>query len=195
ARRDRIRRPGGGGRRDPRQPDLPMKTKQLRRHALAIFKASLEAADPEAAVARHFSPLKAKGFRRIFVVGAGKAGAPMARAIEGLLGDRITAGLINVKDGHTAKLRRIELNECGHPVPDERGVAGAKRIAEIARAAGEDDLVICLISGGASALLPLPVPPITLEEKQETTRLLLACGANIHEINAVRKHISLIKGG
>jgi glycerate 2-kinase len=87
------------------------------------------------------------------------------------------------------------LNECGHPVPDERGVAGAERIAEIASRAEKDDLVICLISGGGSALLPLPAGSITLEEKQSVTRLLLACGADIHEINAVRKHISRIKGG
>src|SRR5262249_25150260 len=93
------------------------------------------------------------------------------------------------------QLGRIELHECGHPVPDQAGVEGAQRIAEIARTAGRDDLVLCLISGGASALTPLPAPPITLEEKQATTKLLLACGANIHEINAIRKHISLLKGG
>jgi hydroxypyruvate reductase len=100
-----------------------------------------------------------------------------------------------VKDGHVAKLRRIELNECGHPVPDARGVAGAGRIARIAAGAQEDDLVVCLISGGASALLPLPAEGVTLEEKQAITRLLLASGANIHEINTLRKHISGIKGG
>jgi hydroxypyruvate reductase len=103
--------------------------------------------------------------------------------------------LLNVKYGHTARLRRIELHECGHPVPDQRGVDGARRIARIAAGAGPDDLVLCLISGGASALLPLPPDPITLDEKQEVTKLLLACGASIHEINAVRKHISQIKGG
>jgi len=119
----------------------------------------------------------------------------MAQAAEKVLGRRIAAGLINVKDGHVARLRRIELNECGHPMPDARGVAGAERIAQIAAAAGKDDLVVCLISGGGSALLPLPAAGITLEEKQATTRLLLACGANIHEINAIRKHISRIKGG
>jgi glycerate 2-kinase len=172
-----------------------MNQKQLRRHALAIFRASLDAADPEAAVERHLSKLKLRPYRRIYVVGGGKAGASMSSAAERVLGDQITAGLVNVKDGHTAKLRRIELNECGHPVPDERGVEGARRIAEIVREAREDDLVICLISGGASALMPAPVPPITLAEKQAVTRLLLASGANIHEINAVRKHISAIKGG
>ena len=172
-----------------------MSTRQLRRDALAIFRASLAAADPEAAVKRHLTALDTSRFRDIFVIGAGKAGASMAKAAERVLGGRITAGLINVKDGHTVKLRRIELHECGHPVPDARGVAGAERIAAIAESATADDLVLCLISGGASALLPAPAPPITLEEKQAVTRLLLACGANIHEINTVRKHISRIKGG
>jgi glycerate 2-kinase len=166
-----------------------------RQHALSIFEAALDAADPAAAVRARLERLNLERYKRIFVIGAGKAAAAMAKAAEKTLGSRITAGLINVKDGHTAKLRRIEMNECGHPVPDERGVAGARRIAEIASQAGKDDLVVCLISGGASALLPLPLAPITLEEKQEVTRLLLACGANIHEINAVRKHISAIKGG
>ncbi len=167
----------------------------LRRHAAAIFRASLQAADPAGAVERHLARRNYSRYRSIYVIGAGKAGASMAHAAERVLGKRITAGLINVKDGHLAKLRRIELNECGHPVPDERGAAGAQRIARIAEAAGREDLVVCLISGGASALLPLPAAGITLAEKQATTRLLLSCGATIHEINAVRKHISSIKGG
>jgi glycerate 2-kinase len=178
----------------------------LRKSALAIFKAGLSAADPVQAVLRHVAVkddvLLADGkkyplgrYRRVVVVGAGKASASMALALERLLGKRITTGLINVKDGHLAKLRRIELNECSHPMPDARGVAGAARIAELAREASADDLVICVISGGGSALLPLPADGVTLEEKQATTRLLLACGATIHEINALRKHISAIKGG
>jgi hydroxypyruvate reductase len=179
---------------------------QLRKDARAILRAALEAADPREAVMRHVrvkdDVLIAGGKRyslakleRVFVIGAGKASAAMAAAVEKLLGKRIHSGLLNVKYGHTAKLRRIELNECGHPVPDEAGVAGSRRIAEIAAGAGERDLVICLISGGASALLPAPAEPITLAEKQETTRLMLACGANIHEMNAVRKHLSTLKGG
>ena len=170
-------------------------TAQLRRDARAIFKASLAAADPAGAVARQLERLDAGRYRNIYVIGAGKAGASMAQAAERVLGKRITAGLLNVKHGHVAKLRRIELNECGHPVPDERGVAGARRIAAIAEAAGKDDLVVCLVSGGASALMPFPADPVTLEEKQAVTKLLLACGADIHEINTIRKHISLIKGG
>ncbi len=166
---------------------------QLRRDALAIFRAALDAADPAAAVVRNLKV--SYKFQRIFVVGAGKAGATMAKAVERQLGSRITAGLINVKDGHTVKLRRIELNECGHPVPDLRGVEGARRIAAIARDCQAGDLLICLISGGASALMPLPAEGVTLEHKQDITRQLLACGATIHEINAVRKHLSAIKGG
>lgn len=168
----------------------------LRRDARAILMAALAAADPTAAVEK---VLRARGdlgrYKRIFVVGAGKAGGTMARAVEQFLGSRISAGCVNVKDGDTAKTRLIELRPCGHPVPDERGFNGAKRIAQICEEAGEDDLVMCLLSGGASALAPYPAPPITLAEKRETTRLLLACGADIHEINAVRKHLSAIKGG
>jgi glycerate 2-kinase len=168
---------------------------KLRRQARDIFKAALRAANPAEGVTRQLAREDFGAYRHIYVIGAGKAGAAMARATERALGRRITRGLVNVKYGHTAALRRIELNECGHPVPDQRGVEGARRIAEMAAGAGADDLVLCLISGGASALLPLPADGITLDEKQETTKLLLACGANIHEFNAVRKHISQIKGG
>jgi|ERR1700733_5105284 len=166
----------------------------LRRQALRIFQAGLKAADPYQAVLRHLR-IDPEPYRNIFVIGAGKASAQMARAVERLIGTRISGGEINTKDGHAAALRRIQINECGHPVPDQRGVAGTRRIARIASEAGPDDLIICLISGGASALLPLPAPPVTLAEKQKTTRLLLHCGASIHEINCVRKHISQIKGG
>jgi len=134
-------------------------------------------------------------FQNIFVIGAGKASARMAAAIEKVPRLRIAGGLLNVKYGHTARLRRVELNECGHPVPDENGVAGARRIAGIAQAAGPHDLVICLISGGASALLSLPADGISLADKQATTKALLASGADIHELNTVRKHLSAIKGG
>lgn len=179
---------------------------RLRENALAIFKAGLQAADPLEAIHRHVKRIGLKlqvgervynlsDYERIYVIGGGKAGAPMARAIEDLLKGRITAGLINVKYGHLAELEVIRLNEAGHPIPDEAGVRGAQEIVELARQAGEKDLVICLISGGGSALLPLPIPGITLEEKQMVTQLLLACGATINEINTLRKHISQIKGG
>src|SRR5579864_561708 len=178
----------------------------LSRDALRIFHAALKAAAPAEAVLRHVKltgnvliagrkRYRLDSFRNIYVIGAGKASAEMARPVARLLGKRIAGGHINVKYGHTARLRRIELNECGHPIPDRAGELGAQRIADLTRQAGPDDLVVCLISGGASALLPLPAPPVTLEEKQETTRLLLGCGANIHELNCVRKHISAVKGG
>ena len=178
----------------------------LCRDALAIFKAALKAADPAEAIRRHAAVedgrlrvgrkrYRLDGFRRVIVVGAGKASARMGEALERLLGRRIAGGLINTKYGHQARLKRIGLNECGHPVPDAAGVEGARKIAALVAEATAEDLVVCLISGGASALLPLPAEPITLDEKQETTRLLLACGATIREINAVRKHISAIKGG
>ncbi len=178
----------------------------LRRHALRIFGAALRAADPRQAIRRHLSlksgtlilgarrfPLDR--FDRIFVLGAGKASAPMAQQVESILGKRITAGWINVKDGHTAPLKRIHVQECSHPIPDARGLEGTRRMAQIAAEAGPRDLVLCLISGGASALAPLPAPPITLAHKQRTTSLLLASGATIHEMNTVRKHLSLWKGG
>ena len=119
----------------------------------------------------------------------------MALAAEHVLGERIVDGLVVVKDGYTAATRRIRLAEAGHPVPDARGQAAALEIVERVRAAGAGELVLFLVSGGGSALTPAPAPPITLAEKQETTRLLLAAGATINELNAVRKHLSLLKGG
>ncbi len=178
-----------------------------RRHdAIAIFQAGLQAAAPGTAIKNRCllkdnvltldgHAYELKKFEKIFVIGAGKAGASMARAMEQILGERITAGLISVKYGHVDQLDRIELLEAGHPVPDANGIAAAQAIFDLARAADEKTLVICLISGGGSALLPLPVAGVTLEDKQETTRILLACGATIHEINAIRKHLSTIKGG
>jgi glycerate 2-kinase len=171
-------------------------TAAMRRHARAIFQAALAAADPTGAVVAYLRRRRGLDrFHRIYVVGAGKAGASMALGVERVLGRRITQGLVNVKYGHLEALRHTKLHECGHPLPDAQGAAGALRIAEIVRQAESGSLVICLVSGGASALLPLPAEPITLQEKQAVTGLLLACGATIHEINAVRKHLSSIKGG
>lgn len=180
----------------------------MRKHALQIFRAALDAANPYAAVLRHLKfdgrTLTAGGrgyriagfervFDRIYVIGAGKASAAMARGVEHLLGTRIAGGIVNVPDGTKTRLRQIELLPAGHPIPDERGVKGARRILEIAQAAGPRDLLICLISGGASALLPAPRGP--LAEKQAITGQLLRSGADIHELNTVRKHLSAIKGG
>jgi glycerate 2-kinase len=165
----------------------------MKADALRIFRAALRAADPREATLRHLQVPDL--YENIYVVGAGKAAGAMAAAVEAKLGRRITEGWINIKDGHGVRLRRIRQHECGHPVPDERGVQGAEEIARLAAKAGARDLVICLVSGGASALTPFPARPVTLADKQATTRLLLACGATIHEINAVRKHLSSIKGG
>ena len=123
----------------------------------------------------------------------------MASALEMILGARISRGIVSVKYGHTAKLDLIEMIEAGHPVPDENSAAAAAKIADLAREADENTLVISLISGGGSALISLPWSDetlnLSLEDKQETTRLLLECGAPIQEINCIRKHISGIKGG
>jgi glycerate 2-kinase len=135
------------------------------------------------------------GFKNIFLTGAGKASASMASAMEQILGDRITKGIITAKYGHILPLKRIEVIEAGHPIPDQRGFEGTKKIQSLLRASGPGDLVIFLLSGGGSALLPLPVEGITLEEKQRVTQLLLDCGADIGEINTIRKHISQMKGG
>lgn len=173
---------------------------------LDIFNAALAAADPYDAVLKaaglERDQLKIAGanydlgaFERIIVVGAGKATARMAAAVEALLGDRISAGLIVVKHGHTAPLRTIAQVEAAHPVPDHAGITGTQRILQMLRDADEKTLVICLLSGGASALLIAPADGVTLQDKQEATRLLLNAGASINELNAVRKHLSMVKGG
>jgi hydroxypyruvate reductase len=119
----------------------------------------------------------------------------MAQAIEEILGERIEAGIINVKYGHTLPLDVITLNEVGHPVPDEAGLRGAKQIVKFLEKTSEKDLVLCLISGGGSALMPYPVEGITLDEKRQLTQILLDCGATIKEMNVLRKHVSRVKGG
>jgi hydroxypyruvate reductase len=134
-------------------------------------------------------------FKNIFLTGAGKASASMALAMEQIFGDRITQGIITAKYGHTLPLKKTNIVEAGHPIPDQKGFEGARKIQTLLKASGSGDLVIFLLSGGGSALLPLPAGGITLEEKQQVTQLLLDCGADIAEINTIRKHISQIKGG
>ncbi|MBN1905635.1 MAG: glycerate kinase [Deltaproteobacteria bacterium] len=183
---------------------------QMRSDALKCFKAAIDSVNPYDAVKRALTlsgniiTVAAGGerydfdlekFDRIFLVGGGKAGAPMAAALEDTLGNRITEGLIVVKYGFTRNLLYTEIIEAGHPVPDEKGRAGAKRIMDILKKAGERDLVFSIISGGGSALLPLPVEGISFEHKQKITQMLLDCGAGIDEINCIRKHISATKGG
>jgi glycerate 2-kinase len=171
-----------------------------------VFYAGLRAVDPGAAVWRHVRRIKEtlwagycsydlERYRRVIVVGAGKGAAPMARALEAILGDRLTRGVIVVKYGHTLPLEKISILEAGHPIPDENGLKAAEAVLSELEGCTEEDLVICVFSGGASALLPAPRAAIDLGEKQTTTRLLLACGATIQEINAIRKHLSRLKGG
>jgi hydroxypyruvate reductase len=159
----------------------------------AIWEAALAAGDVAPLVRSHVC--LDRRHARVFLLGAGKASGAMAAAAEEVVGDRVAGGFVVVKDGYGAPLRRVEIAEAGHPVPDVRGVAASARLLEVARRAGENDLVLFLVSGGGSALTPAPAPPITLAEKQELTRLLLASGATIGELNAVRKHLSLFKGG
>ena len=161
--------------------------------ARAIFDAALAAGDVTPLVRRHLA-LESR-HRRVLVLGCGKASAAMAAAAEEALGDRIAGGFVVVKDGCAVPVPRVEIAEAGHPVPDGRGLAASARLLELAHGAGEDDLVLFLVSGGGSALTPAPAPSITLAEKQEVTRLLLASGATIGELNAVRKHLSRFKGG
>jgi len=188
------------------EPDQNFSLGQGQSTLAGIFNAALVAVDPFNAVLRAASTegknLHVAGVQydlascdRILVIGAGKATARMALAVESLLGDRIVAGLIIVKEEHTEPLKIIEQVEASHPVPNEAGIAGAQRILDMARSADEKTLVICLLSGGASALMIAPVEGITLQDKQETTRLLLNAGASIFELNAVRKHLSSVKGG
>lgn len=134
-------------------------------------------------------------FKKVVVIGAGKATAPMAQAMECILGDVIDDGKIIVKYGHTARLKKIKMVEASHPVPDSSGVKGAEEIIRILKNADKESLVICLISGGASALLVSPAVGITLEDKKIATELLLKAGVAISELNTVRKHLSSIKGG
>ncbi len=133
--------------------------------------------------------------RRVFVIGFGKASAAMAQAVEEVLGDRIERGTVTVKYGHTAPLQKIALHEAGHPLPDANSLSGTQKIFDLLSQAGSDDLVICLISGGGSALLELPVEGVSLDDLRATTDALLRSGATINELNALRKHLSQVKGG
>ena len=212
-----------------------MKTKEL---ATRLVRAALKAVDPAQAIREAVhrrgdlltigsplacSPEKAPPaypsnvydlgqHERVFVIGGGKAGAPMVQALSGILQGRLDAGWVNVKERHLvdvapptdeshdpgaihAQPATLTMHKAGHPIPDEAGQLGAQRILDLAQSAGERDLVFCLISGGGSALLPLPVPGITLADLQALTDALLRCGATINEVNAVRKHCSQIKGG
>jgi hydroxypyruvate reductase len=156
-----------------------------------LLEAALEAARPANGILPHL-PSPPPG--RTIVLGAGKAAAAMAQAVERHMAGRLE-GLVVTRYGHGAPCARIEVVEAAHPVPDAAGQDAARRILELAAGAGPDDLVLCLISGGASALLALPAPGLRLEDKQAVNRALLASGADIGQMNVVRKHLSAIKGG
>lgn len=178
----------------------------LARVARSIFFAALAAVDPYRAVKKYIQ--RRQNFliigkekynlgqlKRIFVVGMGKASVPMARAVEEILEDKIAGGVVVVKYGHGGALEKIEVLESSHPIPDEAGFNAARKIISLLGQAAEGDLVICLISGGGSALLPAPIEGVSLKEKQALTQLFLDCGASIQEINTIRKHLSTLKGG
>jgi len=180
--------------------------RQLRGAALDIAEHALEAADPGRALHDQMSydgkrlsiagrVFDLESARRIVVLGAGKASYPIARELEALLGERIADGLVILKHGQSGALERIHLAWGGHPIPDMAGAEAAREIARLARSTGPGDLVFACITGGSSALLPMPIDRITLADKQEVNRHLLASGADIREVNSVRKHLSLLKGG
>lgn len=179
---------------------------ERRSQVLAVLSAALEAADPRQAVLKcvHLEGDRLRiaeqtyslaDIADIYVVGAGKGAAPMAAACEEILGDRLTAGAVNVKYGYVTPTRRVRVTEAGHPLPDESSIEGTGRISDLAESAGENDLVLCVISGGASALLVQPPEGVTLAEMRQLTDALLKSGAPIEEINTVRKHLDEIKGG
>ncbi len=179
----------------------------LHSEAARIWTAALRAVDPETAVRkfvrRKGHMLQVGGYRfnlskrrKVWIVGAGKAAAPMGRALEKILGRYLTGGILVTKYGHSLPLKKLAIVEAGHPLPDENGTAAGTQMILLAKnLIKADDLVLCLLSGGGSSLLVSPAAGIRLEDKLICTRLLLNAGATIHELNAVRKHLSNIKGG
>jgi glycerate 2-kinase len=171
-----------------------------------IFRAGLDAVDPERAVQRYVRrdgnrllvgdrSYDIDKFKRILLIGAGKGTAPMAKAVEDILEEYLTEGLIIVKYGHGVSLKKTRIMEAGHPIPDRAGLKATEMLLTKVKECTGEDLIICAFSGGGSALLPAPSSPLNLDQKQETTRLLLECGATINEINSIRKHLSRVKGG
>jgi len=180
----------------------------LRKRGLAteIFLAGVESVKPGIMIDRYLSlngntlkindySFSLPGINNIYVVGAGKASAMMARSVEVILGNRVSGGHIVTKYGHGVKLNKINITEAGHPVPDENGIKGTEEVLSVTGRAGKDDLVICLISGGGSALLTDVPDGCTLEDLKSLTSTLLRVGADITEINCIRKHLSRVKGG
>jgi len=178
-----------------------------RQLARQIIKAALKAVDPAQAVADYFqaNPQLVTQINdspgKVLVVGAGKAGAPMAAAVSEIFGDKIEAGRVVVKYGHSAvdgdkaDSTRVRISEAGHPIPDQAGLEAARSIVQLLENSSSKDIVLCLISGGGSALLTLPADGVSLGDLQATTEMLLAAGATINEFNTIRKHLSAVKGG
>ena len=159
-----------------------------------LFDAAIASAQPALCLPPHLPSRESVGAGRLIVIGAGKASAAMARAVE----DHWTgplSGLVVTRYGYGVPCKRIEIVEASHPVPDAAGLRAAERLLELVQGLTKDDLVLCLISGGGSSLLPLPLPGLTLADKQAVSRALLASGATIREMNCVRRHLSAIKGG
>lgn len=174
----------------------------IKSNVYEIFNAAISSVNPYKTVKIYcgqlFSFYKSKRLRRLYVVGFGKASFDMARAVNDNLGEFITDGIIITKYGHAKGveyLDKIKVFEAGHPIPDEKGINATKQIIELLKKTDESTLVLCLISGGGSALFVSPLEPITLLEKQKTTKILLEAGADINEVNTIRKHISSVKGG
>lgn len=176
-----------------------------------ILSAALEAVEPGQAVARHLQrqgdelcvddrSYNLRSYRRILLVGVGKAALPMGQAVARILAERLTGGVLITKEGHAATRGdplppSVEVFEAGHPIPDERGLQATRRLAQRLSDAGEGDLILCVLSGGGSALLAAPAEGVHLGDIQALTTALLRCGANIQEINTLRKHLDTVKGG
>jgi len=186
--------------------ELNARLTRFRKDAFRIIWQTIESIDAEDAVRKHIrlkyeelhiedKIIYLDNYENIYVIGAGKASAYMAKAIENILVHRIKSGLICIKQGYDVRLHKIHVAIAGHPIPDENSFLAAKKTYEMMKKSGPDDLIICLLSDGASSIWSLPYPPIPHQDKQRSLEILLGCGADSHEINIIRKHISRIKGG
>jgi len=182
------------------------KQQKYKRDILRVIWGAIDSVNPESAVREHLKlryenlhignrVIDLSKTSNIYVIGAGKATPLMAKTTENILMKRLKGGLVCTKYGHSVPLHNINVMEAGHPIPDKNSQLAAQRTLRLAGSCEANDLLICLLSGGASSIWAAPQPPIKLDEKKQVTESLLACGANIHEINTIRKHISNIKGG